>query len=221
MIAFSNDGKNIAAISNDGEPKISFWFWEKAKLFCHQTVPININGTISEIHFHPNENNLISVVGNGVFKTLKFHDGAFKATSTHRQENKSYLSHIWLSPKLILLGTKEGKFFVSDDMELHNDWILISDNDMLSPIRTILQYGDSFIVGNGLGAVNIFERLDEKGIYRKTKEILTNDQEIGVHSLTLSPSAENFVVTLDNNQVFGFSLASAELLKVCQVKRPN
>lgn len=76
----------------------------------------------------------------------------------------------------------------------------------------------------GLGAVQIFEKTDEKEGYKKSKEVkIPSDQqttdpgvacEQQIMSVTLSPSEETLVCSTSKNQLFSIPLSSADIGKV-------
>ena len=81
-----------------------------------------------------------------------------------------------------------------------------------------------FVCSAGLGAVHIFEKTDEKEMYKKTKEIkIPSDQQSTDPSaacdqqilcVTLSPSEETVVCSTNKNQLFSIPLSSADIGKV-------
>ena len=85
-----------------------------------------------------------------------------------------------------------------------------------------------FVCSGGFGAVYIFEKTDEKEMFKKIKEIrIPIDQQSADPSLTcnqqitciaLSPSEETVVCSTNSNQLYSIPLSSADLGKVIFLK---
>ena len=89
---------------------------------------------------------------------------------------------------------------------------------------SILTFSKGIICSGGLGTVHLFEKTDDKELYKKTREIKipTDSQSADPQSatsqeiacLTLSPSEENLVASTKTNQLYSIALSSADLGKV-------
>ena len=81
-----------------------------------------------------------------------------------------------------------------------------------------------FVCSGGLGAVYVYERTEEKEMFKKIKEIrIPMDHQSADPSLTcnqqilciaLSPSEETVVCSTNSNQLYSIPLSSADLGKV-------
>ena len=81
-----------------------------------------------------------------------------------------------------------------------------------------------FVCSAGLGAVHIFEKTDEKEMYKKSKEIkIPSDQQSTDPSaaqdqqivcVALSPSEETVVCCTNKNQLYSIPLSATDIGKV-------
>ena len=81
-----------------------------------------------------------------------------------------------------------------------------------------------FVCSGGLGTVHIFEKTDEKELFKKVKEIrIPADQQSAdpsqscnqqITCIALSPSEETIVSSSNGNQLYSIPLSSTDLGKV-------
>ena len=92
-------------------------------------------------------------------------------------------------------------------------------------IECIVSYSKGFICSGGSGTLHIFEKTDDKYVYRKTRTVsiwidpnsnlvattgadsVPND----ILSMTLSPSEENVVCSTRTQQLYNLTLSAADL----------
>ena len=93
-----------------------------------------------------------------------------------------------------------------------------------SAVPFVAAFSKGFVCSGGLGAVHIFEKTEEKEMFKKTKEIrVPADQQSAdptaacsqqVSCIALSPSEETVVCGTNSNQLYSIPLSSADLGKV-------
>ena len=91
-------------------------------------------------------------------------------------------------------------------------------------VRSILAFSKGIICAAGLGTVHLFDKTEEKDLYKKAKEIRippdsqSADPEAArnqvINCLVLSPSEETLVSSTRDNQLYSITLSSADLGKV-------
>ena len=94
-------------------------------------------------------------------------------------------------------------------------------------VHSILAFSKGIICSAGLGTVHLFDKTEEKEMYKKTKEICipadsqSADPEASrnqvINCLTLSPSEETLVSSTEDNQLYSITLSSADLGKVLSI----
>ena len=91
-------------------------------------------------------------------------------------------------------------------------------------VRSVLAFSKGIICSAGLGTVHLFDKTEEKDLYKKAKEIRippdsqSADPEAArnqiINCLVLSPSEETLVSSTRDNQLYSITLSSADLGKV-------
>ena len=91
-------------------------------------------------------------------------------------------------------------------------------------VHSILAFSKGIICSAGLGTVHLFDKTEDKEMYKKTKEICipadsqSADPEASrnqvINCLSLSPSEETLVSSTIDNQLYSITLSSADLGKV-------
>ncbi|RKP19770.1 WD40 repeat-like protein [Rozella allomycis CSF55] len=211
-VVFSHDNKFILASTGEPDWCIFYWSWEKGNLIGQQKISMPVNGTIEQISFHPQDVTHICVTGKCMFKMFRHSESGFKSTNLHKFDTKHYASHMWVSNETVLLGTRDGRFYLSDGGELREDFIVNPDK-IEFPLSVLHPFENGFMTGNTNAAISIYEKLDDKLQFRKARDVMTNDQQLSIHSVALSPGHDIISVTLENNQLFGFSLVNTEIPK--------
>ena len=91
-------------------------------------------------------------------------------------------------------------------------------------VHSVLAFSKGIICSAGLGTVHLFDKTEDKEMYKKTKEICipadsqSADPEASrnqvMNCLALSPSEETLVASTKDNQLYSITLSSADLGKV-------
>lgn len=100
-----------------------------------------------------------------------------------------------------------------------------SSQELLPKVTSIVAFSKGFVCSGGAGFVHLFEKTDEKDIFKKTREIKvpvdsqSPDPQASianqiVTTLTVSPSEETLVCSTRANQMFCITMSSADLGKV-------
>ncbi|KAG9471587.1 hypothetical protein GDO78_014121 [Eleutherodactylus coqui] len=246
-IAFSPDSKYLVALSGSPDWQIIFWMWEKQKVMASVRVDSQY-GAIYQVSFNPHDNAQICVTGHGVFKIFRYVDGNLKQTNFQKVEAQNFLSHAWLSEDRVICGTDSGRLCLWESGDLRWEQNIgtraqpqqpdkrrastegarapsASGSSSSPPLRinSILAYSKGFLCSGGPGAVCMFEKVEDRELYRRGRNIkipqdknhndsgLSEQQE--VLCICLSPSEETVVVSTDRSQLYSITLSSTDVTK--------
>eukprot|EP01065_Artemidia_motanka_P053300 TRINITY_DN985_c0_g1_i1.p1 TRINITY_DN985_c0_g1~~TRINITY_DN985_c0_g1_i1.p1 ORF type:complete len:1217 (+),score=514.48 TRINITY_DN985_c0_g1_i1:99-3749(+) len=208
-LAFSHDGRHL--VTQGGAPgwNLVFWTWDRSKAMA-MTCVANDKELARGDKYHinccsinPTDSQHICVSGNGVFKFLKYSDGALKVSpgGMGKRDPQEFLCHRWLrQDNHIIVSTATGDLLLVENCEFKCP-LPLSPADGHS-INCLQAYSKGFVCGGDMGLVSIYERSDEKELYRKVKTIKIDarrDADAAAHG-----SGENDCV------VHCFSLSQAE-----------
>jgi len=77
---------------------------------------------ITQISFNPQDNTQICVVGDGIFKLLRYNEGSLKQFAFQKNEPLNYLCHAWVSEDRLLLGAESGKVQLYEVGDLKHEY---------------------------------------------------------------------------------------------------
>jgi len=214
-LSFSPDGKLLIAQGGAPEWNLVLWVWEKSKV---ASVVKSSNQTGSPIYqacFHPNDSGIISVVGNGIFKTFKTVDGNLKVQPSilGKREPQNYTCHAWLpdadKESRLVVATDSGELLLVEGGE-HKATFGASDGNS---IDAICSFSKGFVVGGEGGILSLYEISEDKELYKKTRSFVIENHPVRIKNLAVSPNEESLVCTLENNQIFTLSMSNTDILK--------
>lgn len=98
-------------------------------------------------------------------------------------------------------------------------------------IRCILTYSKGFICSGGSGTLHMFEKTDNRNIYKKVRPVSILEEAISsvgpsdggigstpidnsIVSMTISPSEETVVCSTVSQQIYSFTLSTADMGEV-------
>ncbi|XP_062337115.1 cilia- and flagella-associated protein 57-like [Osmerus eperlanus] len=248
-MAFSPDSKYLIGQAGGPDWILFYWMWEKQKVMA-TVKATGVSNPINQVSFNPQDNTQVCVSGSGVFKLFRYAEGALKQSNFLKLESQNFLSHTWMSEERVIVGTDTGKLMVFESGDLRWEMNVITKptaqdaersaerqmekrksedsktegvSAFLPRVTAITSYSKGFVCSAGLGTVCLFEKTEEKDVYRKTREIqippdpcsnepsLAERQEIV--SLCISPSEEILVTSTDRGQLYSITLSSAEMSK--------
>ncbi|XP_054473374.1 cilia- and flagella-associated protein 57 [Anoplopoma fimbria] len=192
-MAFSPDSKYLIGQTGGPEWMLIFWLWEKQKVLATLKTG-NLNNSVTQVSFSPYNNTQLCVSGSGVFKLLRYSEGALKQSSNSKVESFNFLCHTWVKEERVIAGTDTGRLLVFESGDLRREINVASkavqeqsdsnllhrqvemkkiketDNDQGPRITAILAYSKGFACSLGPGTVCLFEKNEEDG-YRRSREI--------------------------------------------------
>lgn len=83
-----------------------------------------------QVSFNPQDNTQLCVVGNGIFKHFRYHEGALKPfLNFQKMEAHNYLCHAWVSDERVVVGTDTGHLFLFEQGEAKNEFNPVQHKD--------------------------------------------------------------------------------------------
>ncbi|XP_068567972.1 cilia- and flagella-associated protein 57 isoform X2 [Cebidichthys violaceus] len=237
-VAFSPDSKYLIGQAGGPDGTLVFWLWEKQKVLATVKTGNSVN-SVTQVSFSPHDNTRLCVSGSGVFKLLRYSEGALKQSRTAKVESVNVLCHAWVTEERVVAGTDAGTLLVFESGNLRREInvapeaargdrrvemkkITDGDVDEGPRVTAILSYSKGFACSLGPGTVCLFERDEEDG-YRRSRDIRipadpcsnepTSAESQEIHTMCISPAEETLAVSTDRGQLYGFSLSSVELNK--------
>ncbi|KAE8609814.1 hypothetical protein XENTR_v10011917 [Xenopus tropicalis] len=245
-IAFSPDSKYLVAQSGFPEWQIIFWMWEKQKVMA-TVKPDSHSNPIYQVSFSPQDNTQICTTGHGVFKLFRYLEGNMKQTNFQKVEPQNFLCHTWLSEDRVICGTDNGKLSLWEsgdlrweinigsksgqtDHEKHSAYsqelqVTSAEHAAPAPVRinAILAYSKGFLCSAGPGKVCMFEKVEDKDFYKRSRDIRipqdeystdpTQSEQQEIVCMCLSPSEEMVLISTNKGQLYSIALSSAEISK--------
>jgi len=210
-LAFSPDGKHLLAQGGAPDWILINFAWEKSKPVQMAQVSNQTGAPVYQCSYCPSDPTCVCVTGNGILRFLRVEPSEFKSIlfTIGKREPQNYLCHTWVDDR-ILVGTDTGDILVFENAEFRG--VLASSPANGKSIDCIAAFSKGFVCGCEEGVICIFER-DEKEIYRATKSFQIDGHPVHVRSLAVSPSEDNVLCTLQNQQAFVLSLSNSDILK--------
>eukprot|EP00755_Sulcionema_specki_P024267 Sspe_Gene.80847::Locus_51307_Transcript_1_1_Confidence_1.000_Length_2222::g.80847::m.80847 len=229
-MAFSSDGKIL--ITQGGAPEwiLVYWSWDRSKAVAWTSTALDKAAAAQDKHHItcisvcPKDPTLICVSGNGIFRFFRLQEGQLKPApgGMGKRDPQNFLAHCWLPPEdRIVVTTEAGDLLLVENCEfkcvLHG-----SPSEGLS-IDALISYAKGFICGGDMGLVFIFERSDDKELYRKMKAMKVDQKResessietdsIRVKSFALTQQEEFLALTTSSNQIYLLNLSNADFSK--------
>ncbi|KAJ3089419.1 Cilia- and flagella-associated protein 57 [Quaeritorhiza haematococci] len=190
-----------------------------------------IGNTVYQVSFNPNDSTQVCVVGNGIFKCLRYQEGLLKPMPFPKMEARNFLCHCWTNDGQIIVGTEDARILVFESHGEFKGEIQHTYNNVPRSVQVLVSYSKGFISGASGGNVVIYERTEDTlsntatgsntntaqagasnvGVkaadsYKKAKEFALSDETSKVTNMALSPTEDNMICSLDNNQIFSIAL---------------
>ena len=212
-LCFSPDGKMLAAQGGGPEWNLTVWIWEKSKVVATTKATSQPNMSVFECSFCPQDTTLLSVSGDGVFKVFRLVDTQLKQMPSYmgKHEPQNYSCHAWFpdeKDRVVVASLDTGDLFISEGGELKA--ILAGDNN---PVHSIVPYSKGFICGGSNGVLTIYDKSDDKQMYKLGKTFQIEGEGVPICSLALSPSEETLICAVADNQIYQLGLSNSDILK--------
>ncbi|KAK9830297.1 hypothetical protein WJX72_010857 [[Myrmecia] bisecta] len=219
-MAFSPDGRLLAAQGAAPEWNLVIWVWEKSKVAASAKTTNQTNSPVYQVLFSPTtagDGGVVSVIGNGIFKCFKLVENNMKLLqgALAKREPQNYTAHSWIMDgdhERIILGTDSGEILIIEGTDLKS--VLHTDSN--SSIESVLAHSKGFVgfvVGAEGGVLTLFDKESDERLYRKSKQFSVEGQPHKIRNMALSPTEESLLCTLDNNQMYSLSMSNTEIMK--------
>ncbi|XP_063431022.1 cilia- and flagella-associated protein 57-like [Mytilus galloprovincialis] len=235
-LAFSPDSKYLIALTGKPDYTLLYYTWEKSKVLAStKTTNPQTNNPVYQASFNPQDNTQLCVVGNGIFRNFRYSEGNLKAFNFQKMEPQNFLCHAWVSEERVVVGTDTGKLLLFENGEIKNEFNIgaslqdkkQADDDSsivtIPQVTAIVAYSKGFACACGPGTVHLYEKTDDKDLFKKSKQIkipqdnfssyATKAQQQIITCLAISPSEETLVASTDQSQIYHIQLPSADLGK--------
>ncbi|BFZ16806.1 hypothetical protein BsWGS_19845 [Bradybaena similaris] len=233
-VAFSPDSKYLVTQGGKPEWTLLYWTWERSKVMASvkSSNPQNPNSEVYQVSFNPLDNTQLCVAGNTVFRFFRYSEGNLKPFNFQKVEPQNYLCHAWLSEDRVIVGTDNGHLLISEGGEVKQEFNMVppSENaenetdDSHFQVTALVAFSKGFACAVGFGTVYMYEKTEEKDIYKKIREIKippdpwnSQDPTQAVQQifrcLAISPSEETLVGSTEQGQLYQLTLSGTELGK--------
>eukprot|EP01064_Diplonema_japonicum_P011612 TRINITY_DN1900_c3_g1_i2.p1 TRINITY_DN1900_c3_g1~~TRINITY_DN1900_c3_g1_i2.p1 ORF type:complete len:1214 (+),score=235.47 TRINITY_DN1900_c3_g1_i2:41-3643(+) len=229
-ISFSSDSRTLITQGGAPEWMLVLWTWDRSKAVSWTSTALDKAAAsqdkshISKVSICPKDPTLICVTGNNVFRFFKMSEGQLKPAvgGMGKREPQNYLSHAWLPPEdRLVVSTESGDLLLIENFEFK--CILQGSPSEGLSIDSLISYAKGFICGGDMGLVFLFERSDDKEVYRKMKAMKVDHKRecdtpmeadsIKVKSFALTQQEEFLALATSNNQIYLLNLSNADFSK--------
>ncbi|AAZ13251.1 DIGIT [Trypanosoma equiperdum] len=230
-LSFSHDGRNLASLGGQPEWNLVYWSVERGKVIASCAVLDDSEAAtadhdlLKQCSICPNDSSIVCVSGSGIVRFFSQQGSQLRRTPGGVRESvTNYLAHVWIpSENWLILSTENGDLVLMENNEVKYA-LPLSPSDGIA-ITALVACGKGFICGGDLGLISIYERVDNKEMYRKVRTFkFNNDSNIMgppgdaipvILSFTLSPPpAEEYVSFLTSTkQLYSLNLPNADFFK--------
>lgn len=215
-LAFSCDGKILAALGAQPSFPLVLYQWEKNRIACSINALAAQPEYVPQVLFHPQDPTLVSVVGQNCLKLFRHAESSLKqqASPVGKRDPQSFICATWIvEDRDRLVAASEG-----------GELVLIENNEVKSTmqghsdglqIQSIVSFSKGFVCGVDQGSVLVYEREadSDREPFRKTRSLSVEALPAAITGLSASPSEEILAAVTRNNQLLSFPLSSAEINK--------
>ncbi|CAF2959691.1 unnamed protein product [Rotaria sp. Silwood2] len=137
-MAFSHDAKYLAILEcGNREYTLSLWLWQKSRLSASVKLGQAEGVTVlSQVLFHPNDNNLLSIVGRRCCRFIRHLEENLRIqSSSAKLDLYDFISHAWYDSSRFIAGTNNGHICVLFNGDVQTEIDIIENRDQ--PITTI------------------------------------------------------------------------------------
>ncbi|KAK4327979.1 hypothetical protein Pmani_001593 [Petrolisthes manimaculis] len=120
--AFTQDEKMVAAQGGAPDWTLVLFLWEKGKVFSVLRLSDTPGlGPVASLTCHPEDNGVLSVVGERVLKLFRLNDKLLKTWGYQGGHNYNSECQVWADQHTLLVGTDNGSVLVLEEGELRTE----------------------------------------------------------------------------------------------------
>ncbi|RKP18083.1 WD40 repeat-like protein, partial [Rozella allomycis CSF55] len=213
-LCMSCDAKYVVTQTGAPDWTLTYWNWEKGKILGSVRSSNVNNAPVTHVSFNPHDITQVCVTGDGIFKLYRYSEGMVKQFGFQKIEVKTIHCHSWLSEDRVAVALDEGQIFLFESGEHKATFNIFESESEISKktsILSLLSYSKGFAYGTSHGIIGLFERTEDKELYRKSREFKLKEDNVKITSLALSPSEDNLICGLETNQMYAISLSNVDI----------
>ncbi|CAF3214390.1 unnamed protein product [Rotaria socialis] len=133
-MAFSHDAKHLAILEcGNREYTLSLWLWQKSRIAATLKLgPAEGVTILSQVLFHPNDNNLLSIVGKRYCRSIRHLDGNLRIqSSSAKLDQYDFISHAWYDSSRFIAGTNNGYICILFNGDVQTEIDIIETREKL------------------------------------------------------------------------------------------
>ncbi|CAN0047034.1 unnamed protein product [Lampetra fluviatilis] len=229
-LGFSADSRWLLVQAGAPDWLLTLWLWEKGRLMAAtRSAPLG-GGPVHQVSLSPQDAGLACVTGQGVFRLFRYAEGALRgmgagaARAAIDPHAPVYLSHTWLGPDRVIVGTDTGRLLTFLGGEQRGETIVESPVGLGFPVWAICAFARGVACSAGPGTVCLMEPGEARGDplhLARTIQIPADagagDEDHaeapGVTSLVFSPSEETLLVSTDQHRLYGVTLSASDITR--------
>jgi cilia- and flagella-associated protein 57 len=210
-LSFSYDSRLLLSQGGTPEWNLILWVWEKARVGSVMRCGGG-QATMLSAQFCPTDSGLVSVLAPTSIKILRSTDNNLKMgpQPLSKREPQEYTCQAWIADgdkERLAIGCLAGEILLIEALDLK----VVMRTEGNFPVDRILPWSKGFMVGQGNGAVAIFER-DERESYRRTK-VFKFPEPAKVVSMALSSTEAHMAIAVDAGKLYTLPIGNLEILK--------
>ncbi|XP_032825748.2 cilia- and flagella-associated protein 57 [Petromyzon marinus] len=229
-LGFSTDSRWLLVQAGAPDWLLTLWLWEKGRLMAAtRSAPLG-GGPVHQVSLSPQDAGLACVTGQGVFRLFRYAEGALRgmgagaARAAIDPHAPVYLSHAWLGPDRVIVGTDTGRLLTFLGGEQRGETIVESPVGSGFPVWAMCTFARGVACSAGPGTVCILEPGEARGDplhLARTLQIPADadagDEDRaeapGITSLVFSPSEETLLVSTDQHRLYGVTLSASDITR--------
>ena len=206
-VSLSEDGRLCAALGGGPDFPLVVWSIDKAaKVLGLVRVSVGEDAAVSAVTFCPGDASVLIALGKNVFRLFRILEGQVRpATLMVRREQSTFISHRWVGPETLVVGTEAGEILLVDGLEFRA--VLFAAPDQASPIHCFgLLSSGAFVAGSSGGSIHYFARIPgSKEMFQHTGCYKVRDLSADVLSLAVNGD-DSFVCATSEQQLLNASV---------------
>lgn len=216
-LSFSADGRHLATQGGAPQWSLLYWNWERSKPLAQVQVTRDqalqasrdAGHLVTQVSINPRDPLHIVVSGNGLFRFYRFVDGLLKHIpgGLGKAHTQNFTTHSWVTEERIVVATESADLLLVEEGEFRCPLPAApADNHS---ILSIIPTSRGFVCGGEMGIVSIFERSEDKELYRRVRSLNIESKMGGddlaqrstIRSLCLTQGEDTLVMATSSLQI--------------------
>lgn len=212
-LSFSGDGKYLLA--HGGKPgwALVVWDWESSQTVGSVKTAEDVT-PVTQCSFSPGKNPQIAVTGNNILKVYKIENDKLSETVIPDSKIGNIVCHLWLNETVLLCANSSGD--VISVTTTPQASVLDEKKDFEhrdSAIVAMARHKKGFLTASEGGYLTIYDATAKPNVFAAVRTIqLFSELPLACHSITVDPTEEIAVVSMEKNKLITVSLSSGEFM---------